>query len=384
MQEAFFNEAVKHYHLENNRASLPTAQGLIVLFMASAFLSRDGAAASYRNLGYDMIDRLQIDNKFSTTTDEAEIKAYSTALWGIYCCENIVANLHNKRPERQAPTLPRLFERKSAVPDNDFENVDIFGQPFTSSSYRPSFTPGVLNAACDLAVLQHAVINHNFDVRENGASDNFGMRLQQYRTLQKWESKVPPELRNDINNTPGTAFLSVHCDIIALFILRPLDPRTVLPGEGTSLGLRIMHCQRIITLVENHFRDHLAGDYSTLFLAGLFHACLTLIPSLSSAVSAELFTRAAMLLHRTVVDLPGMRQILRGVQAVVWGMRKSLPEGARASFEQIEPPSDTVESDPDAGVKDLQGLQGRLGEMIELWEEDQEQLSARIGSNRHL
>lgn len=177
--------------------------------------------------------------------------------------------------------------------------------------------------------------------------------------------------------------LSVHRDIVALFILRPLDPQAVLPGEGASLGLRVMHCQRIITLVENHFRDHLAGDYSTMFLAGLFHACLTLVPSLSSVISAELFTRAAMLLHRTVVDLPGMRQILRGVQAVVWGMRKSLPEEARASFEHIEPPSDTVEvsrewgfplleylqSDPNAGIKDLQGLKGSLGEMIGLWEQ---------------
>lgn len=87
MQEAFFNEAVKHYHLENNRASLPTAQGLIVTFMASAFLSRDGVAPIYRNLGYDMMDRLRIDTKLSATTDEREIKAYSTAVWGIYCCE---------------------------------------------------------------------------------------------------------------------------------------------------------------------------------------------------------------------------------------------------------------------------------------------------------
>lgn len=179
--------------------------------------------------------------------------------------------------------------------------------------------------------------------------------------------------------------------MIALFILRPLDPKAWLSGEGTSQGLRIVHCQRIVSLVENHFRDHLAGDYSTFFLAGLFHVCLTLIPSLSSMVSAELFTRAAMLLHRTVVDLPGMRQILRGVRAVVWGMRESLPQEARASFENIEPPDNSVEvsrewgfplseylqSEPDAGVKDLQHLQGRLGQMIEMWEKPKDAVRER-------
>jgi hypothetical protein len=144
-----------------------------------------------------------------------------------------------------------------------------------------------------------------------------------------------------------------------------------------------MHCQRIVSLVENHFRDQLPGDYSTFYLSGLFHVCLTLVPSLSSHVSAELFTRAATVLHRTVTDLPGMRQILRGVEAVVWGMKKSLPQGARASFEHLNPPSESVEvhaewgfpqleyvqSEPGAAVRDLQGIEGRLGKMIQMWEE---------------
>lgn len=87
MQEVFFEEARQHYHLENNQASLPTAQGLLVLFMASAFLNRDGAAPVYRNLAYDMTDRLRIDEKILLTTDELEKNAYSTAVWGVYCCE---------------------------------------------------------------------------------------------------------------------------------------------------------------------------------------------------------------------------------------------------------------------------------------------------------
>lgn len=137
----------------------------------------------------------------------ARSKHFCDGLWAGANEYSIIANLHNKRPQRQAPKLPRLFQRQNVAPGNIVENVDIFEQPFTSSSYRPSFTPGVLNAACDLAVLQHAVINHNFDVREKGARDAFDMRLQQYRTLQDWENKVPRELRNELNNTPGTAFL---------------------------------------------------------------------------------------------------------------------------------------------------------------------------------
>jgi hypothetical protein len=161
-----------------------------------------------------------------------------------------------------------------------------------------------------------------------------------------------------------------------------LDPRACLVGDSTTQDLRILHCQRIIALVEEHFRTQIPGDYSTFFLSGLFNVCLTLVPSLASLVSAELFTRAVMVLNRTVVDLPGMRQILRGIQAVVWGMKNKIPEAARASFENIEPPSNSVEvnkewgfpqleylqSDPGAAVGNLQNVGGSLGKMIELWE----------------
>lgn len=87
MQEAFFEEAVQHFHLENNRESLTTAQGLLILFMASAFLSRDGAAPIYRTLGYEMMDRLRMQDRILSATDEQEKTAYSIAIWGTYCLE---------------------------------------------------------------------------------------------------------------------------------------------------------------------------------------------------------------------------------------------------------------------------------------------------------
>ncbi|XPS70319.1 hypothetical protein M3J09_002544 [Ascochyta lentis] len=208
LQGDFFLEARLHYQLENNRASLTTAQGLLIMFMASAFLSRDGAAPIYRSLGYDMIDRLRIEDKIASTTDEREKNAYSTAVWGAYCLENIIANLHNKRPERGIPDLPRLFHRRTATLGDVMENVDILGQPFTSSSYRPPFTPGVLNAACDLSIIQHGIINYNLDVQEQGIEDNLDTRREQYQSLHDWRNALPLNLRNEENNTPGTVFLT--------------------------------------------------------------------------------------------------------------------------------------------------------------------------------
>jgi hypothetical protein len=126
---------------------------------------------------------------------------------GILMEQSIVANLHNKRPERRAPTLDRLFYDGDITTDDASGNVDIYGQPFTNTSYRPAFTPGVLNAACDLSMLHHGIINYNLDVLELGIEDNLWTRKQQYQSLQDWRERLPLRLRNEENHTPGTVFL---------------------------------------------------------------------------------------------------------------------------------------------------------------------------------
>lgn len=170
---------------------------------------------------------------------------------------------------------------------------------------------------------------------------------------------------------------SIHSDIIALFLLRPLNPKLPFYGHATTQDLRITHSQRIISLIEIHFHTEFTNS-STFYLSSLYHVCLTLVPSLSTPVSAELFTRATAVLHRSVID----RQVLRGVEAVVWGLKKSLPESARASFENLRdmekdgvvdlewgwPQREYVQSEPGVDHRDLEGVGGKLGKLVTLWE----------------
>ena len=115
-----------------------------------------------------------------------------------------IANLHNTRYKRRVPTVPRLFFSTNASAG---QNVDIFGEPFTVSSYQPPFTPGLPNAACDLAIIQHEFFNYNLDILDMVTEDNLQNRLQQYQRLQIWRDALPPHLRHEHNPTPGTGFL---------------------------------------------------------------------------------------------------------------------------------------------------------------------------------
>jgi hypothetical protein len=317
---------------------------------------------------------------------------------------SIIASLHNRRCERPTLTVPRLL---SSIGASAVDNVDVFGDPFTVSSYRPPFTPGLLNAACDLAVIQNEVANYNFDVPELGTEDSLEIRRQQYQRLQAWQDGLPPHLRTEHNSTPGTGFLrfveptpfyqpphlltksrSIHADVVALLLLRPLNPRLAFHNHATPLDLCITHSQRIVFLIELHFRTY-PIESSTLYLSSLFQVCLALIPSLPALLSAELFARAAAILHRSVAD----RRILRSIAAVVWGLKKNIPECARASFEHLGarkrtggggggerrvdwdwgwPLREYLQSEPGMPHRDLERVEGRLGKLVALWEEAQE------------
>lgn len=119
----------------------------------------------------------------------------------------MIANLHNKRPDRPIPNVPRLFHTNNASSNAVVDNIDILGLPFTTASYRPPFTPGLLNAACDLSIIQHGIIDYNFDVQEHGIDDDTSIRKHRYQSLQDSRNALPKHLRNEENSTPGTVFL---------------------------------------------------------------------------------------------------------------------------------------------------------------------------------
>ncbi|KAH7144755.1 hypothetical protein DER46DRAFT_580667 [Fusarium sp. MPI-SDFR-AT-0072] len=61
----FLDEAKKLLDLENGRASLPTMQGLTLLFTLSAYQGMDRACMMYRLAAYEMFRRLHLDRTFN-------------------------------------------------------------------------------------------------------------------------------------------------------------------------------------------------------------------------------------------------------------------------------------------------------------------------------
>jgi hypothetical protein len=90
--EAFLDEAKRLLNLEGGRVSLPTVQGLVIVFMCCASQGRDRAGRIFRYMAYDMLKRLHLirAQKDHDPMDEEGHKwsqAASRASWGLYCFE---------------------------------------------------------------------------------------------------------------------------------------------------------------------------------------------------------------------------------------------------------------------------------------------------------
>lgn len=294
---------------------------------------------------------------------------------------SIIAALQNKSPALQTPTVARSFDTV-ITPSMPVENVDLFGQPFTSASPRPPFTPGVLHALCDLTILQNEITKYNDDMLQVNVQVDLVARRALYKKTLSWRKSLPDHLLNELNSTPGTCLLRVHYEEVAIFALRFLHPSIDHVDNISVKDLRIIHCQQIVATVEHHFRTHLPGEYCAMFLNALYHVCITLIPSLDDIVSQEIFTRAAMGLRREPLDLPGLVFPIRGIEAVARGMNKELPPVAKAAFQSVKMPADfgdmlieygfpqqleNVQVEVDESSDHRVDLYGKLGALLCRW-----------------
>jgi hypothetical protein len=57
------------------------------MFTANAFFDCNDTQSDYRSLAYSMLDSLHIEEEITTGQAQEEKKAYSMAVWGVYCFE---------------------------------------------------------------------------------------------------------------------------------------------------------------------------------------------------------------------------------------------------------------------------------------------------------
>ncbi|RNJ60217.1 hypothetical protein D7B24_009249 [Verticillium nonalfalfae] len=128
----FLDEANKWLEIEGQRSTLPTAQGLALLFTLYAYRGMDRAGMMYRFAATEMFLRLDLEARFEAVSNDQQGKRekaiISTALWGFFCYESIVSYVYIELSLIRPPRIPCVFEFEELAEQSSVK-IDLYGNP---------------------------------------------------------------------------------------------------------------------------------------------------------------------------------------------------------------------------------------------------------------
>ncbi|KAH8194624.1 hypothetical protein TruAng_011217 [Truncatella angustata] len=159
--DQFLMEAKRLLDLEGGRPSLPTVQGLALMFTLSAYRGTDRAGMMYRYAAYEMLKRLDLEKTFmqiwTDPSKNRQKQIIAKALWGIFCFESIYLNelfIAILRPLQ--PDI--IFDGKSSVKDlciqyaiSDLANMKKYVNNFSLNAYSCMVCCGAYNGLLTLS-----------------------------------------------------------------------------------------------------------------------------------------------------------------------------------------------------------------------------------------
>ncbi|KAK5625141.1 hypothetical protein RRF57_000858 [Xylaria bambusicola] len=343
LREHFFTESLKHSG--STIPTLPTIQGLWILFSISFLKGDDRNGSLYRFASYGMLSRSIIRHFFpnlkdSNPKDDATKRTMSKMMWGLFCLESLVAMKFRGADVLQPPDVPCPFTENSYETST---NVDIFGQPFTSTSPQPPLVTGAIGTLCRVAVLMSEVLtfgqNHKSSEDINsGGQDHVDERIEFLMKLNEIDNSLPPSLRHDQNFTPSTCFLRIAMNTIVYAIVRTLRKDVVL-DQTNGMTVRTMvlrSCALDIELMEQYFARWTTGEFSLMAFIGPLSAGTVLLPLIQEDAARQLFPRICRLMHTISKRMPIAKYVMKGWEAALWTRRIEIPAAARPFFDSLD------------------------------------------------
>ncbi|KAI0142929.1 putative C6 transcription factor [Xylariaceae sp. FL1272] len=371
MVERFWHEAMGLY--DHGAPSLPTIQGLWILFGISLLKGQDRRGSVYRLASYAMMKRMKPADWFTNTSgadgeQEARRRAISQTYWGIFCLEsNLTLPINDGVP---VPQIPILFSREL-----DDANVDFLGEQFEESLLQPPIVAGIATKLCTIAEILNRVIAHNDSKGVEGSDADVAQRKRFYSEVLEFGHSLPPVLRFDHNFIPQTCFLRNFMNITIYTIMRPLPAALQIDAESSVKHILLTHCALDANLMERYFSTWSTVETSSMVITVILHTGMTLLRILPDEKAGEMFARVCRLLH-LFTAVPLAHYILRGWQAALTSMEVEIPPAALPYLQDLEIANERMRDVSSnlqiALIDQIQGGDatddaGKLGELLATW-----------------
>ncbi|KAI1322688.1 putative C6 transcription factor [Xylariaceae sp. FL0255] len=378
MAESFLSEGLRLY--DHGVPTLPTTQGLWILFGIMTLKCQDKFGSIYRHAAYGMLKKMKLEESFAGSslpgTGHVTKQAMSQTAWGIFCLESLMNPTFHSEVTISAPRLPCLFAE--APLEEQTTNQDILGRPFGASSPHPPITIGVSNTLCKLAVLMNRITTYSHYKTPRSDEGDLLKRQAFYAEVESFGHSLPVAMRHDYNFTPQTCFLGVFMDIMVYSIVRPLLPNLEF---GTEEGLFVKdkilkHCSLTADVMEKYFSTWTTNEYSVMVILGPLNAGIVLLPLLPDKGAQSLFTRMCRLLYPIAFNIPVAKYILKGWEAALWSMNLDIPQTALPYFQNLGDGKNQMMHIPTnllvAPIRQIRGSiteedDGELGALLSAW-----------------
>ncbi|RKL02913.1 hypothetical protein BFJ68_g11702 [Fusarium oxysporum] len=347
LSDCFLAEAKSHFESEQGRPSIPTVQGLLLIYLTMTAMGKDRAGLIYRLTAYEMLKQLRLEARYKAAKNNVppqthDMMLISKTLWGIFLLESRIAYFYNQPSIIPPPQIPKPF--LSILTFTHKGNLDVLDRPWKDSSDLVPRPPGVLAAACSFSELLYETMQYLTTSRVRrgtgpGAEFNTGNMLPKY---------MPAEIPFGV------------------------------PYSSTVKDLRIQHCRHDTDIIASFIKK---WPTNLMVAHQLYISMQTLVPILDDTAAQDLFTKSCRMaqLSSRSIRLSGV--LLQATQAFVWAMDKSIPEPARQYLGGWT--QETVEKDlpmsfalpPRGEVKEVLASDGsdqecsiwNLGTLIEKW-----------------
>ncbi|KAI0516950.1 putative C6 transcription factor [Xylaria bambusicola] len=342
LREHFFTESLKHS--ASTIPILPTIQALWILFSISFLKGDDRNGGLYRFASYGMLSRSRICHFFPNLDglnpeDNARKQTISKMIWGHFCLESIVTMNFRGTDVLQPPQVPCPFPENNHDSSN---NLDIFGQPFTSASPQPPLVSGAIGILCRVAVLMSEILTFGQDHKSYGVigtdgQGNLNKNIAFLMKLNEIDNSLPPSLRHHQNFTPSTCFLRIAMNTAMYAILRTLRKDVVLDQTSgmTVETMMLRSCELDIELMEQYLARWTTGEFSLMAFIGPLNAGTVLLPLIQDEAARQMFPRLCKLMHIISRRMPIAKYVLKGWEAALRSRDIEIPEAALPFFESL-------------------------------------------------
>ncbi|KAK2931233.1 hypothetical protein FoTM2_008743 [Fusarium oxysporum f. sp. vasinfectum] len=384
LSDCFLVEAKSHFESEQGRPSIPTVQGLLLIYLTMTATGKDRAGLIYRLTAYEMLKQLRLEARYKAAKNNVppqthDMMLISKTLWGIFLLESRIAYFYNQPSIIPPPQIPKPF--LSILTFTHKGNLDVLDRPWKDSSDLVPRPPGVLAAACSFSELLYETMQYLTTSRvRRGSEEDIHARRLFFSRLIQLKHDIPRQLVLERNLTPVTCFLRMDENLILYTLLQymPAEIPFGVPYSSTVKDLRIQHCRHDTDIIASFIKK---WPTNLMVAHQLYISMQTLVPILDDTAAQDLFTKSCRMAQLSSRNIRLSGVLLQATQAFVWAMDKSIPEPARQYLEGWT--QETVEKDlpmsfalpPRGEVKEVLASDGsdqecsiwNLGTLIEKW-----------------